>query len=94
MTAEQPVDKPDCRAVVEQIYAYLDGELDERDVVRLKQHLEECPPCVTEYERDQLLKALVRRSCACEQAPEKLRAQILTQITTVSVTTVEVRRQG
>ena len=57
-------------------------------------HLTADPAVLAEYERDLVLKALVRRSCACEQAPEKLRAQILTQITTVSVTTVEVRRQG
>lgn len=84
----------DCREVVEQIYAYLDGELEDVEVSRLKSHLEACPPCVTEYERDQLLKRLVRRSCACEQAPTSLRAQIMTQITTVTVTRVEYRAEG
>lgn len=84
-------DDVDCRTVVEQIYAYLDGELAELEVARLKAHLEACPPCVTEYERDQLLKRLVQRSCACEQAPTTLRAQIMTQITTVSYTRVEYR---
>ncbi|WP_018156656.1 mycothiol system anti-sigma-R factor [Demetria terragena] len=84
----------DCRTVVEQIYAYLDGELEGAEVSRLKSHLEECPPCVTEYERDQLLKRLVQRSCACEQAPTTLRAQIMTQITTVSYTRVEYRADG
>lgn len=78
-------DKPECRRVVDQIYAYLDGELEAFEVERLRAHLEDCPPCVTEYERDQLLKALIRRSCACEPAPATLRMQILTQITTVTV---------
>ncbi|YAL84077.1 mycothiol system anti-sigma-R factor [Dermacoccaceae bacterium W4C1] len=77
--------KPECRMMVEQIYAYLDGELEDVEVARLTAHLQDCPPCVTEYERDQLLKALVRRSCACEPAPAALRMQIMTHITTVTV---------
>ena len=54
----------------------------------IRQHLEECGPCLREYDLDQMLKALVRRSCAGESAPSELRMQILARITTV---TVEVR---
>ncbi|WP_071606286.1 mycothiol system anti-sigma-R factor [Luteipulveratus halotolerans] len=86
-TPEKP--KPECQAVMDQIYAYLDGELDRPSQELLKQHLLECPPCVGEYERDLLLKSLLQRSCACEEAPSELRAQILTRIS-VTVTTVQV----
>ena len=47
----------------------------------IKAHLLDCPPCLTEYERDMLLKKLVKRACACERAPEQLRTSILTRIT-------------
>ncbi|AKU19126.1 anti-sigma factor [Luteipulveratus mongoliensis] len=76
---------------MDQIYAYLDGELDRPAQERLKNHLLDCPPCVDEYERDLLLKSLLQRSCACEPAPTQLRAQIMTRIS-VTVTSVEVRR--
>lgn len=81
-----------CDEYLDQLYNYLDGELSSDECTQLKAHLEDCPPCLQEYERDAILKALVRRSCACEQAPATLRAQILTQITTVSYTEVRVRR--
>ncbi|MDE9365884.1 mycothiol system anti-sigma-R factor [Luteipulveratus sp. YIM 133132] len=83
--------KPECQAVMEQIYAYLDGELDRASQERLKHHLLECPPCVDEYERDLLLKSLLQRSCACEEAPTALRAQIMTRIS-ITVTSVQVER--
>lgn len=81
-----------CEEYLDQLYNYLDGELSSDECTLLKAHLEDCPPCLQEYERDAILKALVRRSCACEEAPATLRAQILTQITTVSYTEVRVRR--
>lgn len=80
----------ECNDYVLRIFEYLDNELDDEGRARLKAHLDECPPCVDEYQLDALLKALVRRSCACEQAPDTLRAQILTRISTVQVTTVRV----
>lgn len=82
----------DCDAYLNQLYTYLDGELTDGECAHLRAHLEDCPPCLQEYERDAILKELVRRSCVCESAPDTLRAQILTQITTVRVTEVRVRR--
>jgi len=73
----------DCREVLGRVFEYLDGELGEIDVVRIRQHLEECAPCLSEYDLDVMLKALIRRSCACEAAPETLRARIMVHISEV-----------
>ena len=76
----------DCSEVLLRAYEYLDGELD--DVAageRIRAHLEECRPCLQEYDVDRLLKAVVRRSCAQEQAPVALRTQIMTLIATAQV---------
>ncbi len=75
----------DCSEVLDRVYEYLDGELDTLDCTKIKQHLDECGPCLREYHLDEALKALVRRSCSCEQAPEELRVRILTRITQVRV---------
>ena len=50
---------------------------------RSSQHLDECGPCLSQYDLDLVLKALVRRSCACECAPEELRTRIMVRITEV-----------
>ncbi|MEO8850394.1 MAG: mycothiol system anti-sigma-R factor [Allobranchiibius sp.] len=81
-----------CDAYISQLYTYLDGELSDFECAHLRAHLKECPPCLQEYERDAILKALVRRSCASEAAPATLRAQIMTQITTVRVGDIRIHR--
>ncbi|GMA38931.1 mycothiol system anti-sigma-R factor [Mobilicoccus caccae] len=89
MSAE-PVRPTDCSEFRLRVYEYIDAEMEEVDCGRIRAHLAECGTCMSEYERDLVLKALVRRSCACEPAPTTLRMQILARITTV---TVEVRSE-
>jgi mycothiol system anti-sigma-R factor len=73
----------DCSEVLERVYQYLDGELDVHVVGKIRQHLDECGPCLSEYDLDVVLKALVRRSCGGECAPDQLRTRIMLQITEV-----------
>ena len=79
----------DCSEVLHRVYEYLDGEMTPDDTVKIKHHLDECGPCLQEYDLDQALKALVKRSCACEEAPVELRTQIMARITTLRVTLSE-----
>jgi mycothiol system anti-sigma-R factor len=73
----------DCSEVLDRVFEYLDNEMDSLDCAKIKQHLEECAPCLREYHMDEMLKALIRRSCACEKAPDELRIRVLTRITQV-----------
>ena len=83
MSCGNPHEK-DCGEVLEKVYQYLDGELDTRQLAEIRRHLEECRPCLDEYELDVALKALVRRSCS-ERAPAQLRERILVSLTEVTV---------
>lgn len=73
----------DCSEVLIRVYEYLDGELDESVVSKIRQHLEECRHCLSEYDVDVALKELVRRSCGGDCAPNDLREKILVQISEV-----------
>jgi mycothiol system anti-sigma-R factor len=77
-----------CGEVLQRVFEYLDGEMAELDCAKIQAHLEECARCLDAYHQDELLKAIVRRSCACETAPEDLRSRILASIT---VQTVQIR---
>jgi mycothiol system anti-sigma-R factor len=68
-----------CSEVLDTIYAYLDGELDTTDQSKVRQHLEECGPCLREYGLEDAVKKLVRKRC-CDPAPEGLRAKVLVRI--------------
>ena len=69
----------DCASVLDHVYAYIDHEMADDDLATVKQHLEDCTPCLAEYGLEQAVKALVHRSC-CETAPEELRAKVLDKI--------------
>ena len=73
----------DCREVLDRVYEYLDGEMNGIDLNKIRVHLDECAPCLKQYDLDVALKALVRRSCACEPAPAELREKIMVRITEV-----------
>lgn len=86
--SQEHVDRPtDCADVVLRLFEFVDNETGPVDRDRIQAHLDECGACLAEYERDLLLKALVRRACARQAAPPQLRSQILTRITT-SVTVI------
>lgn len=80
-----PAESSDCSEVLHRVYEYLDGEMTADDTQKIKHHLDECGPCLREYDLDQALKALVKRSCACEEAPVELRTQIMARITRLRV---------
>lgn len=75
----------DCREVLDRVYEYLDGEMTSDDCAQIRQHLQECGPCLREYDLDEALKALIRRSCGCEAAPNGLRTRIMTRISVIRV---------
>ena len=79
----------DCSEAVLRLFELLDGEMGEADCARIQQHLKECAPCFREYQLDQALKAVVKRSCAPASAPVELRTTILHRITTVRIDTIE-----
>jgi anti-sigma factor (TIGR02949 family) len=78
MNCGEPHDT-DCASVLEHVYEYIDHEMADDDLATVKEHLEDCSPCLAEYGLEQAVKALVHRCCS-ETAPEDLRAKVLAKI--------------
>lgn len=76
----------DCAQVVLRLFEYVDHEAAEEDGRRIREHLDACGSCLREYERDLLLKQLVKRACNSEAAPAALRTQIMARISTITIT--------
>jgi mycothiol system anti-sigma-R factor len=74
-----------CSEVLEQVYVYLDGEIGPDECAKIREHLDECGPCLRQYGLDQAVKALVARSCGCDLAPDALRNKVLARIREVRV---------
>jgi mycothiol system anti-sigma-R factor len=84
MSCGNPHETP-CSEVLARIYGYLDGELDGADCATIRQHLDECGPCLREYGLEEVVKKLVHKHCGCDPVPGDLRARVLTRIQQVRV---------
>jgi mycothiol system anti-sigma-R factor len=91
MSCGRPHDK-DCGDVLNELFAFLDNELDSATHSEIKQHLDECGPCLEEYGLEQTVKRLVARSCG-EHAPERLRERVLVSIRQVRLQITDIRDQ-
>jgi mycothiol system anti-sigma-R factor len=69
-----------CSDVLDRIYSYLDGELDENGCADIRQHLDECHSCLDEYGLEKAVKQLVAKHCGCDPVPEDLRAKVMSRI--------------
>ncbi len=79
MSCGNPHETP-CTEVLDRVYGYLDGELDDMDCAKIRQHLDECGPCLREYGLEEVVKRVVQKHCGCDPAPAELRAKILIRI--------------
>lgn len=86
----------DCAEILDKVYLYLDGEADELDCLAIHQHLHECGPCLRKYGLEQVVKAVVARSCGHDVTPHDLRTKVLFRIEQVriEITSTSVRDKG
>jgi len=73
--AHHPDGTVGCHEALERLSEFLDSELAEADGDRIRQHLADCEPCLSEYDLEEHIKKLVRRSCT-ESAPQELHLRI------------------
>ena len=56
------------------------------DCAKIRQHLDECGPCLREYGLEEAVKRVVQKHCGCDPRPAELRAKILVRIREVRAT--------
>ena len=79
MSCGRPHEVP-CSEVLDRVYSYLDGEMDQASYAQVKVHLEECGPCLREYGLEEAVKRLVHKHCGHEEVPTDLRRKVLDRI--------------
>ena len=72
--------KPACRMAMAKLEPFVDRELSELEMVEVRHHLEDCPPCQHYFEFQERLKMLVYRGCSEDRAPEQLVSRILDKL--------------
>lgn len=82
--SQRPVD---CAEALAKLFSFLDAEIGEVEGDRIRQHLADCEPCLTEYDIEDHVKKLVKRSCT-ECAPPELHVRIRQQLTVLRTQTL------
>lgn len=74
----------DCSAAIGRMYIFLDNELDSAGCAQIRQHLDECGPCLAKYDLERTVKTVVARSCT-EVTPQGLRERVLVSLREVQI---------
>jgi|GEM_PF-551025 len=69
-----------CSTVLDLVYSYLEGEVDQATYAQIQVHLSECGPCLREYGLEEVVKRLVHRHCEHNVVPSDLLAKVLDRI--------------
>ena len=80
----------DCDKVVMEAFLYLDGEMPDASCAEIRQHLDECSPCLRAYGLEEDFKKLVARKCGGDMASDELRTRVLTRLQQVTLETTQV----
>jgi mycothiol system anti-sigma-R factor len=80
----------DCEDVIKDVFLFIDDETDAEVVLRIRQHLDGCAPCLRQFGLEQDVKSLVARCCGGDRAPESLRSSIRLRLNQVVIETTQV----
>lgn len=69
-------DQDDCIRALQEVHAFLHGELMERDADLIRLHLHACEKCMDQFDIESTITKLVQRSHRAPAAPSNLRARI------------------
>jgi anti-sigma factor (TIGR02949 family) len=68
-----------CREAIEQLWAFLDGELPDNDADRVHDHLKACAACYPHYDLQRAFRAFLKTHSNSE-APQGLRRRIFLRL--------------
>ena len=78
----------DCGQAIEKLYTFLDGELTDERRVEIRQHLDDCSPCLEAFDFEAELRIMISVRCR-DEVPETLRVRVA-----AALMAAEVQRQN
>jgi anti-sigma factor (TIGR02949 family) len=70
----------DCNDCVERLYAFLDLELDEKELASVRAHVSGCDDCGDELGLEARFLDRLRDCCTSEKAPMQLRERVILKL--------------
>ena len=86
----QTMAKRQCEEALAKLFEYIDGELADADLLRIGEHLKDCPPCEAEHQINEKIRMLVSQAHG-DKAPHQLRERVLS---TIQAARAELQAEG
>jgi mycothiol system anti-sigma-R factor len=71
--------KPACGDALHELYTFLDGALTIERRETIRQHLDDCNPCLEHYDFESELRIVISTKCR-DEVPQALKDKILRQL--------------
>jgi mycothiol system anti-sigma-R factor len=71
-----------CDEALQELYTFLDGELTEQKRSKIKNHLDDCSPCLEVYDFEAELRLVIKHRCQ-EQVPDTLREKVAQKLAAI-----------
>jgi mycothiol system anti-sigma-R factor len=68
--------KPPCQDALQELYVFLDGELTAEKREHIRHHLDDCNPCLEQFDFEAELRIVISTKCK-EAVPQSLKDKIL-----------------
>lgn len=65
----------ECQETIARLYTFLDGELTHERREKIREHLDECSPCLEAFEFESELRTMIA-SKSRDRCPDELRAKV------------------
>lgn len=85
MSTNSGDEEVDCRQILEDVYVFLDNECDEGERRKIRNHLDECYPCLQKFGIEQEVKHILATKCGGDRAPSSLRETLRTRLSEIII---------
>jgi len=70
-----------CEEALHELYSFLDGELTESKRTQIRDHLDDCSPCLEAFDFEAELRIVIKHRCK-DEVPESLRDRVAEKLAT------------
>ncbi len=76
-----------CEDALHELYSFLDGELTESKRTQIREHLDDCSPCLEAFDFEAELRIVIKHRCR-DEVPESLRDRVAEKLASFDLSAV------
>jgi len=87
LTGHEGHEHGNCEEALHELYTFLDGELTDMKRTQIRDHLDDCSPCLEAFDFEAELRIVIKHRCK-DEVPESLRDRVAEKLATFDLSAV------